>query len=84
VVLNVTVPLLTVILTPLASLACTFIVEVLIPSAVIAAGLALIVVFAGFSAPVKITEVGWPIVAPAMVPVMLTVPTVVEEVNIAV
>jgi hypothetical protein len=59
-------------------------VEVLIPSAVIVVGLALIVEFAGLSAPVKITEVGSPIVAPAMVPVMLAVPVVVGEVNIAV
>ena len=84
VALNVTVPLLTVILTSLASLACTVTLEVLVPSAGIAAGLALIVVFAGLNAPVKITEVGCPIVVPAMVPVMFAVPVVVEEVNIAV
>jgi hypothetical protein len=83
-VFNVTVPLLMVILMPLASLACTVTLEVLVPSAGIKAGLALIVVFAGLNAPVKITEVDSPIVVPAMVPVMIAVPVVVEEVNIAV
>jgi hypothetical protein len=84
VVLNVTVPLLTVILTPFASLACTVTLEVLVPSAAIAAGLALIVVLAALNGPVKITEVGYPIAVTAIVPVIIAVPVVVEEVKIAV
>jgi hypothetical protein len=59
-------------------------VEVFVPLATIEGGLAVIVVLAALTSAVKATEVGFPMVAPAMVPVMLAVPTVVEEVNIAV
>jgi hypothetical protein len=49
VVLNVTVPLLEVMVPLVASRACTVIVEVLVPLAVIKPGLALIVVLAGLN-----------------------------------
>jgi hypothetical protein len=68
-----------------ASLACTVTVDVLVPLAVIEGGLALIVVLAALNgAAVKTTEAGLPIVPPAMVPVMLAVPTVAGEVKVAV
>jgi hypothetical protein len=66
------------------SLACTVIVEVLIPSAVMEAGLALIVVLAALNTPLNVTEAGWPMSVAAMVPVMLAVPGMAAEVNIAV
>jgi hypothetical protein len=84
-VLNVTVPPLVTKLLLFASLACTVTVEVLVPLAVIEAGLALIVVLAALKgAEAKTTEAGLPIAPPAMVPVMLPVPTVAGEVNVAV
>jgi hypothetical protein len=83
--LNATVPALDVRLLLWASLACTLTVEVLVPLAVIEAGLALIVVLAALKgAEAKTTEAGLPIAPPAMVPVMLPVPTVAGEVNVAV
>jgi hypothetical protein len=85
VVFNVTTPPLDVRRLLYASLACTVIVEVLVPLAGIEAGLGLIEVLAALTGPAtKFTGVGFPMTAPAMVPVMLAVPAVVEEVNIAV
>jgi hypothetical protein len=65
------------------SLACTVTNEVLTLSAWIEDGLALIVVLGALNDPVKTTEIGFPMVVPAMVPVMFTNPTVVEAVNVA-
>jgi hypothetical protein len=67
-----------------ASFSCTVSVEVFVPLAMIEVGLAVIVVLAALTGAVKATEVGFPMPAPAMVPMMLAVPAVVEEVNIAV
>jgi hypothetical protein len=52
--------------------------------ATIEGGLAVMVVLAALISAVNNTEIGFPMATPAMVPVMLAVPAVVEEVNIAV
>jgi hypothetical protein len=72
------------VLLPFASSPCTVIVEVFVPLATIEVGLAVMVVLAALISAVNATEVGCPMATPAMVPVMLAVPAVVEEVNIAV
>jgi hypothetical protein len=59
-------------------------VEALVPLATIEDGLAVIVVLAALISAVNATEVSFPMATPAMVPVMLAVPAVVEEINIAV
>jgi hypothetical protein len=85
VVFSITPPPLEVRMLLYASLACTVSVEVLVPLAGMEAGLGLIEVLTALAGPAtKFTEPGFPMTPPAMVPVILAVPAVVEEVNIAV
>jgi hypothetical protein len=68
-----------------ASSKVTVIEEVLEPSAVTDEGFADTVDLPALTAPtVKVTFVGYPIAVPLMVPVIFAVPTVVEDVKVAV
>jgi hypothetical protein len=70
---------------PLASLACTVIKEVLIPSATIEVGVALIVEVTALAVPgVKVTLAVVVTGVPFIVPVTVAVPAVVDEANVAV
>ena len=72
-------------LVPAASLSCTVMVEVLLPSAVIELGDAEIVEVAGEATPaVKVTVALLVMAAPFRVPVIVAVPGVVEDVSVAV
>ena len=86
VVPNTTVPPELVRLLPLLSLACTVMVEVLLPLAVILVGEALITVCATLTAPgINVTvALPPPMATPPMVPDTVAVPVVVLLVNVAV
>jgi hypothetical protein len=80
-----TVPLLEVSLLPWASSACTVIVDVDVPFALIDVGEAVIVLVDADTGPgVRDTDVGIPIAVPAIVPVMIAAPVAVPLVNVAV
>ena len=70
---------------PLASFNCTVIVEVVVPSAKMLVGLAVIVEMATAAVPgVKATVAVSVMAVPPSVPLMVAVPAVVEEVSVAV
>ena len=70
---------------PLTSTSCTVAVDVLVPSAVILEGVALIVEVPAFAAPAtKSTVAVSPPGAPSTVNPRVAVPAVVEDVNVAV
>ena len=70
---------------PLTSFSCTVMVEILVPLAVIDEGEALISEVVVLAAPgVKVTVSLSVIEAPLILPVMVAVPAVVDEVNVAV